>query len=214
MATALSDFIANATVIDTHEHMRKEPEWLEQGPDDVLQDLFDNYAPADLISAGADRAAVNRLTNGKDQDVEGRWSAVRDAWDSIRHTGYAEGVRLCAQHVYGIDEITPQALRAVQPKLKTMRQPGQRLRILRDLAKLDHIQTDNGMRAQRPDESGPDFFLYDISWLGFTFRGVDWTVLESETGVTVKNLATLRQSMEAVFERFGAYAIAIKTQHA
>ena len=214
MATQLEKFIDNATVIDTHEHMRKEHDWVENGPHDVLHDLFRNYAPGDLISAGARTEAVGRLIDPKDDDVEGRWSGIEQAWHVIKHGGYGQAVQILARHVYGIDHITPQALRAAQPKLDSMRQSGQRMHILRDLAKLDHIQTDNGIRAQLPDDSGPDFFFYDISWLGFVYRGVAWDLLESETGVTVKNLATLRQSMETVFDKFGPYAIAVKTQHA
>ena len=45
--------IADTLLIDTHEHLRKERDWVENGPD-ILQDLFGNYVPADLIAAGAD----------------------------------------------------------------------------------------------------------------------------------------------------------------
>jgi len=214
MTTQLADFIANAPVIDTHEHMRFEHDWLENGPHDVLADLFANYVSADLAIGGASLDAIKRLSDREDHDVEGRWSGIEKAWHAIEHTGYGQAVSLIAKHVYQIDEISPQALRAAQPKLQALRQPGQRLHILRDLAKLDHIQTDNGRRVIEPDDSGPDFFFYDISWVGMVYRGVDWTLLESETGVAVKDLKTLRQAMEAIFERYGPYAIAVKTQHA
>ncbi len=214
MTTQLAEFIANATVIDTHEHMRKEPQWVDEGPHDVLADLFMNYVPADLASGGATPEAIQRLSDPDDADVEGRWAGIEKAWQNIIHTGYGQAVSLLAKHIYDIDEISAPALRAAQPKLDALRQPGQRLHILRDLAKLDHIQTDNGMRVITPDESGPGFFFYDISWVGFAYRGVDWALLESETGVTVRDLATLRQAMEMVFEKFGPYAIAVKTQHA
>ena len=42
-----------------------------------------------------------------------------------------------------------------------------RLRLLRDDANLDHIQTDAKSMTVRPDLSGPDFFFYDISWVDF-----------------------------------------------
>ena len=127
MATELSQFIRDTTVVDTHEHMRKERDWVEEGPGDVLEDLFTNYVPADLISAGARPEAVQRLVDGAAPDIEGRWSAVEDAWAAIRHTGYGQAVRLIARHVYGIDQITPATVRAAQPKLEALRQPGQRL---------------------------------------------------------------------------------------
>ena len=48
MGTDLALHIDNLQLIDTHEHLRKERDWVEEGPD-ILQDLFGNYVPADLI---------------------------------------------------------------------------------------------------------------------------------------------------------------------
>ena len=39
MPTDLQQFIDDATVIDTHEHMRPEDQWVHEGPNDVLQSL-------------------------------------------------------------------------------------------------------------------------------------------------------------------------------
>lgn len=214
MSTQLAEFIADVKVIDTHEHLCAERAWTDDGPADVLQDLFGNYVYGDLLSAGATPEAVERVTKGSHADIATRWSGIERAWDAIRHTGYAEAVRLCARHVYGMEAITPEALQAAQPTLEALRKPGQRLHLLRDRAKLDHVQTDNSQRVCVPDASGPDFFMTDISWVGFTVRGVDWALLAEETGVTVKDLASLRRAMEEVFERYGPHAIAVKTQHA
>jgi len=215
MASDLESCIAQAKVIDTHEHMRFEDQWVDEGPTDVLADLFHNYVTADLASAGAAPEAVRRVVEpGVDDDVEGRWAGIEAAWRLIETTGYGRAVATMADKVYGIEQITADALRGAQAKLEALRRPGGRLHLLRDLAGLDHIQTDNGMRTVRPDASGPGFFFYDISWLGFTYRGVDWELLERETDVAVKDLASLRRAFEAVFERHGPHAIAVKTQHA
>ena len=55
--TALAEHIQHTWLCDTHEHLRTERVYLEQGPD-VLVDLFGNYVSADLISAGASQQAV------------------------------------------------------------------------------------------------------------------------------------------------------------
>ena len=214
MTTDLADFITNAQMIDTHEHMRTEQVWVEDGPDDVLRSLFESYVCGDLVSAGAEPRAMDGQLDAADGDIEGRWSGVEDAWRAIEHTGYGQAVRIAAKDVFGIDEITPDTVRAAQPKLDELRQPGERLRILRDLAKLDHIQTDNGIRTQLPDASGPGFFFYDISWVGFVYRGVDWDLLERETDVAISDLDSLEQAMRRIFELHGKYAVAVKTQHA
>lgn len=214
MPTDLSLHIANLRMVDTHEHLKKEPEWVESGPADVLQDLFTNYVPADLISAGASPEAVQRLTDGSDPDLEARFAGVRDAWEAMRHTGYGEAVRLLARQVYGIDEISGSALRDAAPRLRALREPGERLRLLRDVALLDHTQTDDFRWPCLPDPSGPDFFLYDLSWAGFCSGNFDPEALAAETGITVSDLPALREAMEALFAKYGPCAIAVKAQHA
>jgi uncharacterized protein len=214
MPTDLALHVQDTVLVDTHEHLAKEPDWIESGPADVLQDLFSNYVPADLLSAGATPEAVARLTNGRDLDIESRFNGVREAWEAIQFTGYGEAVRNLALYVYGMEEITASALRDAAPRLRALRQPGERRRLLQDVARLDHTQTDDFCWPCLPDPSGPEFFLYDLSWASFCGGTVDWEQLSAETGVTVRNLPTLRLAMEALFEKYGPTAIAVKAQHA
>ena len=96
MPTDLALHIQNVPLADTHEHLRKESEWVENGPD-ILQDLFGNYVPADLIVAGARPEAMKRLMDAADPDLRGRFAGVRDAWEATQFTGYGEAVRLIAE---------------------------------------------------------------------------------------------------------------------
>jgi uncharacterized protein len=214
MPTDLALHIAQVPIIDTHEHLNKEAEWVENGPGDVLQDLFGNYVPADLVSAGASPESMKRLMDSSDPDLEGRFEGVRRAWEAIRFTGYGEAVRLLARNVYGMDEISGEAAREAAPRLRELRRPGERLRILRDVARLDHAQTDDFCWPCLPDPSGPDFFLYDLSWAGFCAGNIEWGALAEETGVTVTGLDSLREAMEGLFEKYGRLAVAVKAQHA
>ena len=59
MPTDLAQFIQQMPMVDSHEHMRKENEYLEQGPD-LLQALFQNYVPADLTVAGASQEVLKK----------------------------------------------------------------------------------------------------------------------------------------------------------
>lgn len=213
MPTALADFIQTTPLCDTHEHLRKEGEYVDNGPD-LLQNLFGNYVSADLVVAGAGQAAVDRLLNAADPDIRARFTGVERAWQAVRHTGYGEAVALIARELYGIEEISGDALEAALPRHDALRQPGQRLHILRDRANLDHIQTDDFVRPCAVDPSGPDFFFYDISWVSFANGQPDVEAITQETGVEIRDLATLRQAMEAVFAQNAAAAIAVKTQHA
>ena len=214
MATDLEIFIQSAPLVDTHEHLLREPGWADDGPQDVLQDLFFNYVPADLISAGASPEAVRRLADPSDPDLEGRFRGVEKAWRAIRHTGYGEAVRTIASTFYGLEELVPEKLAQASRRTMELREPGNRLRLLRDVVGLDHIQTDDFCWPCPPDESGPDFFLYDLSWWTFCSGRPDLEQLADATGVTVNSVQSLDTAMESLFERWGPTAIAVKAQHA
>lgn len=209
--TDLAHHIQSIRLVDTHEHMRRENDWVENGPD-ILQDLFGNYVPADLVTAGASPEAMRDLMDAS-KDIASRFEGIREAWEATQFTGYGEAVSLIAKHIYGLDELTGDGL-ASADNLKTLRTPGKRYHILHDLANLDHIQTDDFSWPCTPDTSGPDFFLYDLSWATFCNGQIDPSAIHAETGVEVSNLASLRRGMEAIFAKHAGCAIAVKSQHA
>ena len=153
--TDLTHHIQSIRLVDTHEHMRRESEWVENVPD-ILQDLFGNYVPADLVTAGASPKAMGNLMDAS-QDVASRFEGIREAWEATQFTGYGEAVSLIAKHIYGLDELTGDGLAGAN-NLKTLRTPGKRYHILHDIANLDHIQTDDFSWQCTPDTSGPNFF--------------------------------------------------------
>ena len=166
MSTDISQFIDQTTLIDTHEHLKFEEDWVNNGPD-VLQDLFSNYVPADLAVAGASEEDIAFMMDTSHSNVAERFGRIKKAWEAVQFTGYGEAVRIVAERVYNMAEITPEGIAAAQAINVQLRKPGQRLEMLNQKANLDHVQTDNFVWACLPDVSGPDFFLYDLSWVGF-----------------------------------------------
>ena len=213
MPTDLSEHIAQTALCDTHEHLLREPDWTDNGPD-ILQDLFGNYVPADLIAAGASPQALRRLTDASDPDLVGRLQGIGAAWEATQYTGYGEAVRRIVTDVYGFDDLTPDVLAPAQEKLMELRKPGGRYKLLREVANLDHVQTDDFSWPCPPDESGAEFFLYDLSWAGFCNGQIDQKAIAEDTGIAVVDLDSLQKAMEAIFEKHAPYAIAVKAQHA
>ncbi len=213
MLKDLYDYIQQTPIIDTHEHLSSEDEHVNNSPD-VLQTLFEFYPTSDLYSAGASREAVLTAIDGKNPDVEARWNGIKDAWELIQYTGYGEGVRLLAKHIYNIESLTIDSIIGANQINETLYQPGERLRLLRDVANLDHVQIDNFVWQCSPDLSEPEFFLYDISWANFCRGELRIDELYDETGIIVTDLKTLRDAMEAIFAKHGSTAIAVKAQHA
>lgn len=210
--TDLTHHIQTIRLVDTHEHMRRENDWVEKGPD-ILQDLFGNYVPADLQTAGASPEAMRNLMDAS-QDVADRFEGIRAAWEATQFTGYGEAVRLIAKHIYGLEELTSNGLTAAQDKVKALQSPGERYRILHELANLDHVQTDDFCWPCPPDTSGPDFFLYDLSWATFCNGQVNPSAIHAEVGIDVTDLGSLKHSMAEIFAKHAPLAIAVKSQHA
>ncbi|MEE2709448.1 MAG: amidohydrolase family protein, partial [Gemmatimonadota bacterium] len=213
MSTDLSRHIETTPLIDTHEHLRFEEDWLEDGPD-ILQDLFGNYVTADLAVAGATEEDIQMLFDVSNPDLAARFERIRRAWEAVQFTGYGEAVRNLAENIYQMSTITSEALPQAQERLTKLRKPGIRLGLLSRGANLDHVQTDNFVWACGPDESGRDFFLYDLSWVNFCNGDIRREDLAKETGIEVNSLEDLRQAMARLFEMYAPYAIAVKSQHA
>lgn len=211
--TDLAKHIQTTPLANTHEHLASEDEWVHNGPD-VLADLFAMYIGNDLLSAGAPYANVERLLDAKDPDISRRWAGVKNAWEHCEYTGYGRAVSYIAKLIYGIDEITTSAVITAQSRITALQQPGQRLHLLKEVANLDHVQIDNFVRACKPDPSGLEFFLYDISWVDFVIGKIEFEELFNEFDIEITDLKSLRAVMAATFTRYAPCAIAVKSQHA
>lgn len=211
--TDIAAFIQQTPLVDTHEHMSREEAYLSDSPD-ILSQLFQNYVGADLFVAGATQEALSKLSDKDDPDVAARFAGVQEAWSRAQFTGYGEAVSIIAKELYNIDELTPDSIAAAQEKNAAFNQPGERLRLLRDEANLDHIQTDAFSIQVIPDESGPDFFFNDISWAAMCSGQPNHEEIAEHTGLEITDLPSLKRVMETIFQKFSSNAIAVKAQHA
>ncbi len=211
--TDLAAFIAQTALCDTHEHLRSEAAYVDDGPD-ILQSLFDNYVTADLVVAGAPPDAVSALVDKSNPDLHARFAPIAPFWAAVQQTGYGAAVQLIARELYALDNITVAGLEAARATHEQLVAPGMRLQLLRDRAGLDHVQIDNFTWPCPPDPAGADFFLYDISWVDFCNGEPDLAALATATGTEVRDLSTLQTAMAAIFAAHAPTAIAIKSQHA
>ncbi len=211
--TDIAAVIQQTPLVDTHEHMRFEEAYLDERPD-ILCQLFQNYVHADLFVAGASQEAIDSLFDTSGPDVAARFAPIQESWARVQHTGYGEAVSIIAKDLYGIDELTPDSIAAAQEKNAALIQPGERLRLLRDDANLDHIQTDAKSMTVLPDMSGPDFFFYDISWVDFCSGRPNHEEIAHHTGLELSDLHSLKRVMETIFASSFSPAIAVKSQHA
>ena len=115
-----------------------------------MSDLFGGYGSSDLVIAGASLDAVARLQDSSDEDLEGRFADVAAAWSMAQFTGYGEAVRIAARDLYEIEVVSEATIRAGQKRLQALQRKGGCVALLRDRAKLDHVQADLGLECGRP----------------------------------------------------------------
>ena len=143
-----------------------------------------------------------------------RYDPIASYWRHCKHTGYGEAVGLIARHVYEIDEITPNAVENAEPIQRELLKPGGYFSLLRDRAGLDHVQVDDFVRPCVPDASEPGFVLNDINWHEMSKAIFKPEEVSRDSGVEVRDIASLGGAIEAIFNRYAPLAIALKSQHA
>lgn len=210
----LHEFIHSFPLVDTHEHLFSEEEYLRLKPD-ILSVLFSHYLQHDLVCsgasfepdtegclAGASAGEAGSETRSADETLDARFRRVEEGWKRSAHTGFGEAARLTAERVYGITDISVASLRGAQAIHHRLLEPGKHLEILRAMANLDSVQVD-GFSEVPPGATHPDFYRYDINLRAYC------------AGECPGELSFDRneRELEAVFAR-NLRAIAVKTQHA
>ena len=121
MSSDIAEHIATIRVIDTHSHMQSDLQWEKMARRMCLWTSLACTAGTISWLPARRRQAVARLLDGTDPDIEGRFDAIADAWHAMQFTGYGEVVRIVAEQVYGIEELSgPAAVRA-QARLDALR---------------------------------------------------------------------------------------------
>lgn len=215
-ATDLGAFMCDVRIVDTHEHLRTEEAWLNESPD-VLGLILSHYISGDLVNAGVSDEDVALARGEREGTLAERVAAIRDAWALTAHTGYGEAARYVAREFFGLnaEDLDPDAMAAAQATLDGLKQPAERLALLRDKAGLDHVQIDDFSVPHTPDPTDSAFFMYDLSYAAFAQAGPELLEhVRKVTGREVTDLAGLRDAIAAMFERWGPRCVAVKTQHA
>jgi len=213
MTSDIAEHIANLSIMDTHSHMEGVAAWEGSEAPDILSDLFGWYASSDLVIAGAPLDAVERLLDPTDDDLEGRFAGIAEAWTRSRFTGYGEAVRIAARELLEIEDLSAESLRGGQRRLRALQQAGG-MALLRDRARIDHVQTDLGMDVIDLPTSSWTYFLRDLSVRRFAIGAANDPMIASATGIEVRDLATLGDAIDALFVRCAPRSIAVKSQHA
>lgn len=151
--------------IDTHEHLMDEKDRLGNRlkigeKDNDWTFLFSHYLDSDMLSAGM-------TTNEYAQfffsglDPQSKWKVLEPFWPHIKHTGYAQAVRITISELYGIEELSSHTVDQLQKAYKEMLVPGFYKKILQQKANIESCQVNAYpiLKSEIPDLLMSDFWV-------------------------------------------------------
>jgi len=201
--------------IDTHEHLPDESYRLSEsfysygGRSDDWTIIFSHYLCSDMCSAGMSKADWNSFFSPKIDPLK-KWSLLEPIWPFIKNTGYGQAVCIAMKELYGVDELSAKTVGKVQAEYEKIRRPGFYKRILCDLAKIESCQVNSGDGFRQSNM--PRLLMQDIGIVGM-LAGPELS-LSKPTGVKVTSLSDWHKVIDWWFNKYGKYAVAVKSQNA
>ena len=208
--------VAETPLVDSHEHLIEEGERLRGAPHgrvrcDDWALLMSHYLDSDLLSAGMPQKAHDRLFSHKTDPIE-KWRLLEPYWPAVKNTGYGQAVAIAMRELYGVGELSTKTVARVQEQYVKLRKLGFYKKVLVDVAHIDSCQV-NCLSRPFQESQLPDLLLQDISFLGM-HMGPNIDAYAPATGIAVKELADWHKVIDWWFEKYGRYAVAVKSQAA
>jgi predicted TIM-barrel fold metal-dependent hydrolase len=214
--SALVEKVLATPLIDTHEHLIEEKERLAgtSHPRVKADDwslLLSHYLNSDLIVAGMPSKSYERFFSPKTDPAE-KWKLIEPYWPAVKNTGYGQAVRIAMQQLYDVDDLSADTVAKVQAGYEKTRRPGFYKRILCELGKIESCQV-NCLSAPFGETDMPTLLMQDISIVGM-FAGPNIRGFGQPTGIDVTSLDDWHRVIDWWFEKYGKYAVAVKSQNA
>jgi predicted TIM-barrel fold metal-dependent hydrolase len=182
--------ISQFTIIDAHEHLPSEAEYLSHrysGPN-----MFaGGYVWHDLESAGMSSAFKSTLRDGGDRPVEGWWPQIRPYWEYVKHTSYARALRITVRDLYGIDEIDDTTIHDLAGRVQADNAPGLYRRILQERCKI-RVSITCTEQVDFPDDPGlRGLSTRMVEWLGTAWHRERIATLAQRSDVEIHSAEDL-----------------------
>lgn len=196
LAKQLYDEISQLTIIDAHEHLPPEKEYLSynfSGPN-----MFAGYIWHDLESAGMSSEFKNTLRDGGDRPVEEWWPIIKPFWEHVKYNSYAKSLRITARDIFGIESIDDSTINLFAEKVKADNQPGLYNKILTDRCRISAVVTCAGQAAFPDDDifHGITYFIKPLE-PGNNLL----TTLSNQTGTKITTLEDAGHAVQELLKK-------------
>jgi len=210
--------VLRTPLVDTHEHLFEEKERLAGASTkrngvkcDDWALCLSSYLMADIRSAGMSEKSLADLLSPKVDPIH-KWSILEPIWPAVKNTGYAQAINLTFKQLYDVDELSSKTIKKVQAGYERVRRRGFYKHILCDLANIESCQV-NCLTEPFKESDMPTLLMQDLSILGM-FAWIGLEPYGKPSGITVKSLADWYKVIDWWFNKYGRYAVAVKSQNA
>jgi len=199
LARDLYEEIAELPVIDAHEHLPSEADYLAHAYSGVNM-FAGGYVWHDLESASMSPEFKATMREGGDRPVEEWWPQIRPYWPHVRHTTYARALLVTVRDLYGIADINDDTIGALAERVKADNTPGLYQRVLGGRCRIEKVITCDDIpdRAAFPD----DPLLCGLTLLEKDRSGREsLPVLAARSQRSIRTLADAAEAAQAVLRR-------------
>ena len=205
------DKVFKTTLIDTHEHLPDESERLKRAAGPATDDwsvLFKGYLNSDMQTAGMPKKDHD-LFLSRSVPPEYKWKFLAPYWPAIKNTGYGQAVRIAMKQLYDVDELTADTVMKVQEGYERTRKKGFYKHILTEKGGIESCQVNTAPFHESDD---PTFLMQDLSIVGMITT--DIKMFGEPTGMNIASVEDWHAVMDWWFNKYGKYAVAVKSQNA
>ncbi len=213
---AIAEKVFETPLIDTHEHLLEEKERLAGAEHPRVQAddwslLLSHYLDSDLLVAGMPRDAYDQFFSAKTDPLD-KWRVLEPYWLAVKNTGYGQAVRIAMRRLYDVDDLSAQTVKQVQAGYEKVRRPGFYRHVLCEQGRIESCQV-NCLSAPFGETQMPSLLMQDISIVGM-FAGPNLNGYARPAGIEVGSLGDWHRVIDWWFEKYGKYAVAVKSQNA
>jgi len=207
--------VFSTPLIDTHEHLIEERDRLNASNRRIQSNdfsfLLSHYINSDMLTSGMPHADYDKFFSRNTSPLD-KWKILKPYWPAVRNTGYGMAVEIAMQQLYDVPELSDQTIAKVVSGYEKVCHKGFYKEILCEKSGIESCQV-NALEQPFRKTAMPALLMQDISIVGM-FAGPNINAYAKPAGIDVKTLADWYHVIDWWFEKYGPYAVAVKSQNA
>ncbi len=211
----LRAFARELEIIDTHEHLVYEADWV-QTSHDVLVEWLSHYFSCDLISAGLPHKVMSDSILAGSLSVAEKWKLLEPFWNAARNTGYARSLDIAARDLYGEARVDGASIEKINKEFVARRKASAAGKsyyktVLKDKCRIKTSLLDSFTHAPKGVERDFFTYIYRIDSLLGMCDASQLDAFAAQAGMAVHSLDDWKAVVEKIIDKaVAAGAAALK----